>query len=85
MGEGGAGAHFRRDPDRFHQFLMRGALAQRRARVTADAIRALRDVRDRDRDDVLDLGREGSVGEDRLPEFVECTLQPRARARAACA
>ena len=67
-----AGAHFRRHPDRFHQLLMRSAFAQRGARVAANAIRALRDVRDGDGNDVLGLGGEGAIGEDRLPELVEC-------------
>jgi hypothetical protein len=63
MGVGAAGAHLGRDPDRFHQLLARGARTQGRLGMALDAIGALRDVRDGDRDELLCLARKGAVRE----------------------
>jgi hypothetical protein len=46
-------AHFGRNPNGFHDLLLRGALAQGRLRVPADAIGALRHMRDRNGDELL--------------------------------
>lgn len=74
MGVGTAGAHFCGDPDCLHQFLFRGAMSQRGLGMALDAIRALGDMRDRDRDDLLHLCRQGAVCEDFLAERLESCL-----------
>ena len=73
MRERRAGTHLRGDPDRLHQFLVRGALAERGARVALDAIRTLRDVRSCHGDEVLGSGRKRALGEDCRAKIVECT------------
>jgi hypothetical protein len=50
-----ARAHLGCNPGRLHDFLRARAMTQRRLRVTADAIRTLRDVRCRDGDELLGL------------------------------
>ncbi len=47
---GGTRAHFRRDPNRFHDLFPGRAMAQRRFRVSADTVRTLRHVSRRDGD-----------------------------------
>ena len=64
----GAGAHFSGDPNRFHDFLLGGSLLQRELGVAADAIRTLRHVRDRYRDQLLGLRRQRAVRENLLAE-----------------
>ena len=71
MGIGAAGAHLGRDPDRFHQLLARGARTQGRLGVALNAIGALRDMRDGDRDELLCLARKGAVREYLLAEGLE--------------
>ena len=72
MRERSPGAHFRRDPDRLHELLVSGSLKQRGTGVSSDAVRALRDMRDSNRDDVLDVGRKCTFGEHSLTEIMEC-------------
>jgi len=56
MGIGTPGSHFRSHPNRLHQLLLRGARAQRRLGVPANAVRALRDMGDGHGNDLLGLG-----------------------------
>ena len=57
-----AGAHFGRDTDRFHQLLFAGAGFHRKLGVAANAIRALRHMRDSDRNELLGFGRQRAIG-----------------------
>ena len=61
-------------PDRLHQLLGAGPRAQRRLGVAPDAVRTLRDVGHGDRDDLLRLAIQRSVGDDLLREGTECLL-----------
>ena len=63
MSVGASSPHLGGDPNCFHEFLWRCTVAQRR-RMPLDAVRALRDVRDCDGDDLLGLCGQGPVGED---------------------
>ena len=55
MSVGAPGAHFGRDPDRLDQLLLCRAISQGCFCVTLYAVRALRDVRHGDSDDLLDF------------------------------
>jgi hypothetical protein len=68
---GAARAHLGRDPDRLHQLLFVGALAQRGRRVASDAVRALRDVGDGGCDQLLRLRVQRAVGEHPPAELLE--------------
>jgi hypothetical protein len=57
-----AGAHLRSHPYRLHELPLVGALAQRGLRVAQDAARALCDVSDGHRDELLRLLVERAVG-----------------------
>src|SRR5918999_3742778 len=74
MGVSAARAHLRGDPDRLHQFLRRRAVSQRRLGASFDAVWALRDVRDRDRDQLLGLARQRAIPEHGLAELPERSL-----------
>jgi hypothetical protein len=74
MGKRAARPHLGSDPDRLHQLLLRHTVSQRGFSVAADAVRALRYVRYRDGDDLLDLGGKRSIGEDLAAERLECLL-----------
>ena len=67
-------SHLRRHPDRFHELFRRSTSAERGLRVPLDAIRALRDVRDRNGEDLLHFGRKRTLGENRLPKCLERRL-----------
>jgi hypothetical protein len=71
MGEGTTRSRFGGDPDCFHQFILRSAMAQCRFRVPFDSVRTLRDVRHRDGNELLDLYRERPFGEYLLTECLE--------------
>jgi hypothetical protein len=71
MRVGGAGAHFGGDPDRLHHLGLGRTALQCQLGVAADAVRALRDVRRRDGDQLLGLGRQRAVGEGTLAESAE--------------
>jgi len=71
VGVGPAGAHLGRDPYRLHDLLVARALAPREACVAGDAVRTLGDVRDCDRDELLGLFWQRSLGEDRRAELLE--------------
>ena len=66
--------HLGGNPDRLHQFLARGTLAECRLRVSSDAIRALRNMCHRNRDQLLGLCRQRAVGEDFLTERLKSFL-----------
>ena len=66
MGISGTGAHFRGNPYRFHDFFRRCPLPSGSFGMAADAIRALGDVGDRHRDELLGLGGQGTLGENLL-------------------
>jgi hypothetical protein len=71
VGVRGAGAHFCRHPDRFHDFFGRRATAGRSLGVTADAIGALRDVSCGYGYQLLGLGGQCPVGENQVTEVRE--------------
>ena len=71
---GAAGSHLGGDPDRLHDLLSRGALAKRRFRVAADAIGALRHMRDSDCNQLLGLGRQRPISEDLTAKCLESSL-----------
>lgn len=58
MRVGASRPHFDGNPDVLHQFLARGAVAERRFRLPFDVIGALRDVRHRNGDQLLGLLRQ---------------------------
>jgi hypothetical protein len=72
MSVGAPSPHLGGDPNCFHELLWRCTVAQRRLGVPLDAVRALRDVRDCDGDDLLGLRGQRPVGEDSLAEGIEC-------------
>src|SRR5690625_1819242 len=72
-----SGAHFRGHPDRFHDLLVGGALLERLARVPLDAIRALRDVRHRHRDQLLGRAGQLAIGKHLGAEGLERFQRPR--------
>ena len=76
MGVCSSGAHFGGHPDRLHQFLRRSACSACCLGVPLDAVWALGNVRDRDRDgdDLLDLCWQSAVGEDRVAEGIKSRL-----------
>src|SRR6187551_296496 len=59
-------AHFRGDPDSFHDLLGRRPMPHRCTGMAADAIRALRHMGDRNRDQLLCLCRNRTFSEDAL-------------------
>lgn len=63
MSIGASGAHFRGNPNCLHQFLLQGAMPQRRLCMALDAIRTLSDMRDRNSDDLLHSCRKRAIGE----------------------
>ena len=69
MGVGASRAHLGGHPDRFHELLGRGAFAKRGFGVAPDAVWALRDVRHRDRNQLLGLPGQRTVPEDDLAEL----------------
>src|SRR5687767_4833638 len=71
VGVGTPGTHLGGHPDRLHELLLGRALAQGCLRMAADAVRALGDVRDGHRDDLLGLLVERTVREDLPAEFLE--------------
>ncbi len=71
MRVGGARAHFRGDPDRFHYLLLGRAILDRLLGVAANAVRTLGHMRHRDRDQLLGLGGQRAVGEHGLTELLE--------------
>src|SRR5689334_23966464 len=71
MREGCAGAHLGGDPYRLHDLALARAVVERAERMAADAVRALRRVSDRHRDELLHLARQRTFGEGRLAELVE--------------
>jgi hypothetical protein len=84
MSVGAPSPHLGGDPNCFHELLWRCTVAQRRLGVPLDAVRALRDVRDCDGDDLLGLRGQRSLGEDSLAEGIECCFDVGARARRFC-
>ena len=74
MRVGGAGPHLGGNPDRFHDLLFGRALLQCECGVATDAIRALRYVRHRDRDELLRFRWQRAVGKDLLAERSESGL-----------
>src|SRR4051812_35091928 len=64
-------AHLRGDPDGFHELAVAGAGAVGQPRVSADAVRALRDVSDRHCDQLLGDAWQGAIGENAPAELVE--------------
>lgn len=66
MGIGTAGAHFRGDPDRFHQFLLGGAVPQRGLGMAPNAVWALGDMRNRDSNDLLHFCLQRTIRKDLL-------------------
>ena len=62
MGIGSAGAHFRRDPDRFHQFSVRSALSKCGLGVASDAVRTLGYVSDGNCTQDASLGDQSRTG-----------------------
>ena len=78
-----SGPHLGGDPDRLHDLLLAGALALSQPRVAADAVRALRHMRDSDRDELLGLLRQRSVGEDLPAEFLKRVVDLRRELRPA--
>ena len=65
MGEGAACAHLGANLDGFHGLLVGCASPVDELGVTGDAVRALGDVRDRHRDQLLGLARQGAVAKTR--------------------
>ena len=59
---GSARAHLGRHPDGFHDLGLRGTRFERRLRVPANAVRALRHMRHRHRNQLLGLARLCTVG-----------------------
>jgi hypothetical protein len=55
---GAAGPHLGRNPDRFHNFLVRGSVPQCRFGMTANAVGTLSDVCHRNGDELLRLRRQ---------------------------
>ena len=75
MSIGASRAHFRGNPDGFHDFLGRRATAQSAARMAADALGTLRHMRDRNRDQLLGLRRNRTFSEHAFAEGLErCSL-----------
>src|SRR5690348_5717386 len=66
-----AGAHLGGDPDRFHDLLVARTLAPCEPGVPADAVRALRGVRERDRDQLLGHLWQRAFGKDAVAERSE--------------
>lgn len=71
VGVGAAGAHLGRHPDRLHDLAVLGTSALCEPGVAADAVGALRHVRDRHRNQLLGLLRQRPVGEDLFAECLE--------------
>jgi hypothetical protein len=69
MSVGAPSPHLGGDPNCFHELLWRCTVAQRRFGMPFDAARALRDVRDRDGDDLLGLRGQGPVVQSALVEM----------------
>src|SRR5579883_3375838 len=64
MRHGTSGPHLRTHPDGLHDFLLSCSPGKSAFGVRADAIGALGYMSDCNRDEVLRLGRQGSVGKD---------------------
>src|SRR5690554_6557443 len=71
MRVGASGTHLRRHPDRLHHLFGARALTLGLLRVAFDAVRALRDMRNRDSDQLLRLLIDGALSEDLSTELLE--------------
>ena len=69
--------HFGGDPNRFHELLFGRSLFQCELGVSTNAIRALRHVRDRNRNELLGFRRQRTVGKDALAERPESAVDLR--------
>lgn len=72
---GASGPHFSRDPYRFHQFLSRGAVAERGLGVPLDAIWTLRHMCHCNRYQLLGFCRQRAIGEHLPAECLEGSLR----------
>jgi len=75
MGVGAAGPHFSGDPNSFHDLFAGSAASKCGAGVSADAVRALRDMRDSDGDQLLRLGVKRAVGKNLLAEGMKAVMR----------
>ena len=76
MRVGGSGTHLRSHPDRLHDLLGCGAVTFGSTGMGANAVRALRNVRDSDRDQLLRFHRQRPVCENALAEGPEGIGRP---------
>lgn len=77
MGVGAAGTHFGGDPNSFHDFFAGSAASECGAGMAANAVRALRHMRDSDGDQLLRLGIKRAVGKNLLAEGMKCVMRSR--------
>ena len=72
MRSGSTGSHLSRNPDRFHDLLLRCAFQRCPLRVGSNAIRTLRYVSHRDGDQVLCLPIQRTVLKNALTKRLKC-------------